>query len=377
VGGARPWGVADQLEHELQRAGVHAGLVAVGTCDARPFLEARKALEGRRAKGLHGSMQFTYRNPARSTDVTRTVGWARSLVVGALGYATDVPVAPNGGPQARVARYAVRSRYDELRHALEAMADVLASRGWRHQILADDNALVDRAAANRAGIGWFGKNANILVPGYGSWVVLGSIVTDADLANPSSPVADGCGACRRCLDSCPTGAIISPGVVDARRCLAWLVQADGVFEREHRVALGERIYGCDDCQEVCPVSRRPLDELARGVRDGDQHWVSLVRLLELGDEELLAEHGRWYIARRDPRYLRRNALVALGNVADPDDDQVAELLGGYLEHPDAMLRAHALWAVRRLGRDDLVGRLVGADAPEVESELSAAAPPRR
>jgi epoxyqueuosine reductase len=265
-----------------------------------------------------------------------------------------------------VARYATGDHYGQLRSALEVMATHLRQAGHQARVLADDNALVDRAAAHRAGIGWFGKNANILVPGHGSWVVLGAVLTDAELPAAIEPVADGCGSCRRCIDGCPTAAIVAPGVVDARRCLAWLVQAPGVFPAEYRVALGDRIYGCDDCQEVCPPNRRP------GAVEpvGPDGWVDLLDMLAASDDELLDRHGRWYIARRDPMYLRRNALLALGNVAPPDDPAVAAALTGHLAHREALVRAHAVWAVRRLGRDDLLVHLTGADDPLVMAELA-------
>ena len=152
--------------------------------------------------------------------------------------------------------YSWIDHYRPLRIALQAVSDHLVAAGWRARVLVDDNALVDRPAAVRAGIGWYGKNSNVLLPGWGSWFVLGSVVTDAPLAEPgsTSAVPDGCGACDRCLTACPTGAL-GAGELDARRCLAWLVQAPGVFPREHRVALGDRLYGCDDCQTVCPVNR--------------------------------------------------------------------------------------------------------------------------
>ena len=209
----------------------------------------------------------------------------------------------------------------------------------------DDNALVDRAAAQRAGLGWFGHNANLLVPGYGSWVVLGSIVTDAVLA-PSQVVPDGCGPCRRCLDGCPTKAIIAPGVVDARRCLAWLVQAEGSFPIEFREALGDRVYGCDECQEVCPPARRS-PQASQNV-ETDTAWVELLWMLSATDEELITKLGRWYIPRRDPRYLRRNALLALGNSADPADAEVRSVVHRFVSSEDEMLSEHAQWAHERL-----------------------------
>jgi epoxyqueuosine reductase len=136
---------------------------------------------------------------------------------------------------------------------------------------------------------------------------------------------------------------VAPGVVDARRCLAWLVQAPGSFPVEHRAALGDRIYGCDDCQEVCPPNRRAL---AGAAPDPAAAWVELVELLAATDDELMARHGRWYIPERDPRYLRRNALVALGNTGGP---QAIAALRPYLDGDDDLLREHAAWAADQIG----------------------------
>lgn len=348
---------AVSVDH-LRQVGIDAGLVAVGFTGVEPLLEARKALEDRRQLGLNGSMQFTYRNPRRSTEPAALLPGAASLVVGAWPYpGGDAPPDSGGSPSranptGRVARYATDDHYAALRAALGAIADVLDSAGHRTRVVADDNALVDRAAAHRAGVGWFGRNANILVPGHGSWVLLGAVVTDASLV-PSEPVADGCGTCRRCIDACPTGAIIAPGVVDARRCLAWIVQAPGSIPPEHRRALGDRLYGCDDCQEVCPPSRRSPEG---AVEIGAGGWVDLIDLLSCSDEELLERHGRWYIAGRDVRHLRRNALVALGNVGDPSDDAVRAVLHKASGSGDELLAEHARWALSRLDERSGAGR---------------------
>lgn len=343
---------APSLIDELNDAARRAGLAAVGVAAVEPFADTREALETRKSEGLHGGMAFTYRDPVRSTDPERILNGARSIVVGALPYAAGAMNEPSfNGPAGRVARYAISDHYSALRSALEEVAAVLSAAGHRTRIVLDDNALVDRAAAQRAGVGWFGHNANLLVPGYGSWVVLGSIVTDAELV-PSKPVPDGCGTCRRCLDGCPTQAIVAPGVVDARRCLAWLVQAEGTFPLEFREALGDRIYGCDDCQEVCPPARRSPQ--AKATIDNDEAWVDLVWMLQAEDDELLAQLGRWYIARRDPRYLRRNALIALGNSADPTDDAIRREISRFASGDDDMLQEHAQWAMRRLDERDQV-----------------------
>lgn len=375
--------LVQSLVEELRVVGREAGLDAVGVAPADPFTSTRADLESRRAAGLHGGMQFTYRRPERSTDPSRTLATARSLVVGARSYRRE-PRAASAHPPAsgRVARYARRDHYAELRHALAAVAARLEADGWVTRVVADDNALVDREAAVRAGLGWYGKSANVLLPGHGSWFVLGSVITDAPLpATGDGDVAeDGCGSCRRCIDGCPTGAIVAPGVVDARRCLAWLVQADGPFPREHRVALGDRLYGCDDCQEVCPPNRaedrRPLPATVEPGAEADgEARVSLVALLDADDATLLERHGRWYIPKRQARYLRRNALVVLGNTAEGSDPAVTRVLAAHLRSGDPLVRAHAVWAALRLGRTDLLHVVEDDDDPLVRAELAASVEP--
>jgi epoxyqueuosine reductase len=346
------------LADDVRRAGRAAGLDAVGVADASPFDRARRVLAERKAAGLHGGMQFTYRNPERATDPARALpgATARALVVGARAYHRARPAPPLGtGPWAAVAEYSWRDHYAALRSALEEAAAVLEAAGYRTRILVDDNALVDREAAYRSGIGWFGKNANLLLPGLGSWFVLGSIVTDAPLPPDAAPAPDGCGSCTRCLPACPTGALVEPGVLDARRCLAWLLEAPGSFPVEFREALGDRIYGCDECQAVCPPNRaadrrHPPPPAA----DDDEAWVSVVELLNLDDDALLARFARWYVPQRDPRHLRRNALVVLGNTGDGADPEVERVLRAALASNDPLLREHAAWAAERLGRRDLL-----------------------
>lgn len=371
---------------DLRAVGTAAGLHRVGVASAEPFAATLTDLLDRRERGLHADMQFTYRNPARSTDPSRTLPDVASLVVGARAY----PPPPGAGPPStgasgttshralgRVASYVVGDHYGALRAGLDAIAERLTSAGFRARVLLDDNALVDRAAAHRAGLGWFGKNANLLLDDIGSWVVLGSVLTDAPLPPDPGPVADGCGSCTRCLDGCPTGAIVEPGVVDARRCLAWQLQARGELPAELRVPLGDRLYGCDECQVVCPPSRRPIRSGWHGPPDPvaptTASALDVVDLLGLDDGELLAAVGRWYIADRDPDVVRRNALVVLGNVAPlPVGDDVVEVLDRYLRHPSALLRAHATWAARRLGRPELLAPVEADPDPIVRRELARA-----
>jgi epoxyqueuosine reductase len=355
----------------LRAAGTDAGLDVVEITTAEPFVEVRRTLEARKAAGLHGGMAFTYRQPARSTDPEAALRSARALVVGARSYLVDLPDAEPGAPSGRIARYAWDDHYAHLKYGLAAVAAVLKQHGWRARVLADDNAMVDRAAAHRAGIGWWGKNANLLLPGLGSWYVLGSVVTDAPLVGASAPLADRCGSCTRCLDGCPTGAITAPGVVDARRCLSWLLQAEGSFPIELRRALGDRIYGCDDCQEVCPPNRRAPAAPPTG---RERPWAPLLELLDPDDAAVLHHADRWYIPKREVRYVRRNALIVLGNVGDGRDAEVAEVIRRHLHHADPLLRGHAVWAARRLGREDLLHALAHEEDPFVLEELAAPGP---
>ena len=344
---------------QLLALGRNSGLHQVGVASAEVLHRARQALNERKSQGLHNQMQFTYRNPNRSTDPTATLPSAKSVIVGALSYSTQMPEQPEK-LSARVARYVWSDYYAQLRESLRQIAKQLESDGFRAVVLADDNSIVDREVAYQAGLGWFGKNSNLLIAGAGSYFVLGCVVTNAPLAFEEKPVDDGCGSCRRCLDNCPTQAIIAPGVIDANKCLAWLLQKPGVFDRDFRVALGDRLYGCDDCQEVCPPTVR-FEKRASVVADEPvKHddrttaWVSVQKILLADDESLLKEFGAWYIANRDPKWLRRNALVILGNIGDANDRLVVELLQKYCNHSDAILRSHAVWAAARLGLNHLL-----------------------
>lgn len=391
--------VSSELTEELRAIGLAAGLDVVRMTRAEPFTDTRVTLERRRAAGLHGGMAFTYKNPLRSTTPESTLAGARSLVVGARAYESRVAEPPATSPsplphRGRVCRSATRDEYAQLRAGLGEIAGRLRSSGYHALVVADDNALVDRAAAHRAGIGWWGKNTLIILPGLGSWFVLGSVITDAVLVADPGPVADRCGPCTRCMPACPTGAIVAPGVLDARRCLAWLLEASGPIPRELRKAVGDRIYGCDECQVVCPPNRAaamrqerlgdsrpgPGRGPGRGRGPGpapkldcpdEAACPDLAAIVVADDAELMRRFGHFYLAGRDPNLLRRNALVALGNVADGTEPEVESALAAGLTHASALVRAHAVWAAGELGRFDLLAALTaGEQDPAVLDELA-------
>lgn len=369
-GRAGPADIEDPLRVEILGFVDRDGVAAIGICGTEELSEARSTIIDRKARGLHGGMEFTYRNPQRSSDPRSALPSAVSAIVVAQSYPPAERAAEgvgsreegregahereeaHGKAMATVAAYAAADAYESLRQTLGDLVDLLAASGHRATAVADSNALVDRAIAHRAGIGWFGKNTNILVPGVGSWVVLGTVLTDLSLRpTAAAPVEDGCGRCTRCITACPTGAIVAPGELDASRCLSWLLQTEGSFPPEFREALGTRIYGCDDCQVFCPPNRSAPDVEVPESPTGAQ--LEIEWLLDCSDAELVETVGAWYIPKRDPRYVRRNALVALGN-SGVLHERSRRLLQRWLDCGDEMLAEHATWAAQRLGAHDLV-----------------------
>ena len=346
---------------ELKKIGMNTGLDDLAVTGVEPIVDARQAIEERKARGLHAGMTFTYGNAERATDPSQLFEGARSVLVGIRRYQPPSPMAQqtrqaphNQRSRAvgSVAAYVSSDEYGLLREGLEAIAAHLETFGAHAEVVMDDNRLADRAVASKSGLGWLGRNTMLIHPQLGSWTVLGSVVTDAVIQEDSLRVVDECGACSRCSVECPTGAIDNFGVLDANRCLAWLLQAKGIFPRHHRIALGNRLYGCDDCQVVCPKNEEPQPvAITAPQRESD---VDLVELLDSSDEKLMAKYGHWYIPRRRPEYLRRNALVVLGNVGNPSDPDVDRVIEASLDSPSPLVRSHAIWAACRLGKTDLV-----------------------
>jgi epoxyqueuosine reductase len=348
---------------QLRALGLANGIDRIGVAPATVMQRAREALHSRKSVGLHDTMQFTYRNPDRSTNPDAAIANAKSMIVGACSYSADAPAEPHQ-LSARVARYAWADYYESLRTGLGVVCNALQSDGWSAQVFVDHNALVDREAAYLAGLGWYGKNANLLISGAGSFFVLGSVITDAPLVVNERPVDDGCGACKRCLDSCPTNAIVEPGVIDAAKCLAWLVQKPGVFNRDYRVALADRVYGCDSCQDVCPPTiRLGITTKPSVVRA----WVPIVHMLNMEDTQLMQSVGQWYIADRNPMWVRRNLLIVLGNIGNAQDEGVRDVIETFCNHAEPMLRAHAMWSAARLGLHQFIPQT--DDDPVVLEEL--------
>ncbi len=359
-----------RLKERLRDAARALGIVALGVAEARPFAAEREVLVRRRAAGLESPLEP--RDLEQRCSPERILPGARSIVVAAVSYYRPYPPlaaeGPDGLPRGVVARYAWGEDYHRtLREKLRALASFLCGEapGAACAVLVDTGPLVERAAAARAGVGWVGKNCCLIVPGAGSWVVLGEIVTTVPL-EPDPPLADGCGDCDRCLRACPTGALVVPGVLDHRRCLSYATQMKGVIPRELRVALGRRVWGCDTCQEVCPRNRGQ----AAGCADADPELVRprLSELALLGRAAFRRTYAGTAAGWRGRHVLRRNALVALGNARHP---ATLPALLANLGDPRPELRLHAAWALGRFAASPSLGGTVRAAARDALSRALA------
>jgi epoxyqueuosine reductase len=323
---------------EVRRLGEGLGLDAVGVARAEPYVATETAIRERRARGLFAEMKFTMAQPEVSCHPESLLPGARSVVSAALCYWQ--PEAPLGPGEGRLARYTWTDGYAELRERLETLGGLL---GGAYRIFVDANQHVDREAAARSGVGFYGKNTMLITRRHGSWVVLGTLVSDVALS-PTPPLDTDCGDCRLCIDACPTDALDEPGVLDASRCLSYSTQAPAPVPTAHREALGAQVYGCDICQDVCPWNRG-VEKRRGGLEPVAGGHVDLVDWLEGDGGELVVGYERLYVPRNDDRWLRRNALVALGNVGDASHEPVLER---FVAHGDDLLAEHAAWALARI-----------------------------
>ncbi len=327
------------MRSDLERAATELGIDVVGAAPVAPYEETERAIRERKQRGLFADMRFTMARPEVSCHPESLLPNARTVVSAALCYYAPGPVS--GKLQGRLPRYAWCDAYAELRAKLDALGRRL---GGSYRTLVDANQHVDREGAARAGIGFYGKNTMLITRRHGSWVVLGTLVTDVEI-EPSEPLQLDCGNCRLCIDACPTGALDEPGMLDATRCLSYWTQAPAGIPEAYRERLGTMVYGCDICQDVCPWNRGVEGRRTDAPPPEAEPVVSLVEWLRGDDKSLRERYDRLYFPGNDVRYLRRNALVALGNTGDLDGVALAE---PFAEGDDPMLREHAAWAIRRL-----------------------------
>jgi epoxyqueuosine reductase len=346
------------LAEAIRAAALALGFGRVGFCPIEPFADAQSALEHWLAQGHHGEMMFM--TGQSRADPRALLPVAKTLIVVALAYDRGgLPVADGARPlppRALVARYARGADYHGLmKERLRALADRCAELTGR-TVLArpcvDTAPLLEREAARRAGVGFTAKNTMTIAPGLGSYVLLGELLIDVEVAPAGARVAAGCGSCRSCLDACPTAAFVDAYTLDARRCISYLtIELRGPIPRELRPAIGRWVFGCDVCQEVCPFNHsarpRPGDPaLAPRPGTSDLELCQLLALGSAGHRRLVRNSA---LKRINRACLQRNAAVALGNSGEPS--VVPALAQALRDSPSALVRGHVAWALGRFDTD--------------------------
>ncbi len=329
------------------------------------------------AAGRAGEMAWLERNEHRRTDPQQVLPGARSVIVLAMNYwqpekmqdaglrmqdekggAADHSASSFGN----IAHYAWGDDYhDIIEKKLRTLDEWLIARGGHQRCYVDTGPVLERDLAALAGAGWQGKSTMLIHPKLGTWFFLAEILTTLELP-PDAPMADHCGKCTRCIDACPTGAITAPQQLDARRCISYLtIENKGAIPEEFRAAMGDRIYGCDDCLTACPWNRfaQASRESAFAAREYVHGWA-LRDFLALDDEAFRRLFRKSPIKRIKRRGFLRNVCVALGNVGTVDDLPALEKAA---HDPEPLVAEHAQWAIARL-RD----RLGGAGTPGARND---------
>jgi len=348
---------ASELASRVRAAGLELGFVRVGFAALDPLELDAERLSAWLSAGRHAEMAYLVDGPRH--EPRQLLANAKTLIAVALAYPASAGLVPlrrnEEGPALTgiVARYARGEDYhDVMRKKLRRLADAIANLLGR-PVLArhcvDTAPLLERAAAERAGLGFAAKSTMTIIPGVGSYVMLGELLVDVEI-QADAPMAPRCGTCRLCLDACPTGAIVDAHVVDARRCISYLtIEHSGAIPRDLRPLLGARVFGCDVCQDVCPFNasaegKPSAPELAPRP---SLAAPELIGLLELGSARYRQLVKGSALRRTHRAQLARNAAIALGN--SKDARAVIPLARAVAAHSSALVRGHAAWALAEIG----------------------------
>ena len=339
------------LARDIKRWGAELGFQKVGIAD-RDLSAAEARLIDWLGKGFHGDMDYMAKHGAKRSRPAELVPGTLRVIVARMNYqprARESWVVINDGARAFISRYAVGRDYHKvLRRRLQQLADrVTAAIGdFRYRAFTDSAPVMEVELARKAGLGWRGKHTLLLTREAGSFFFLGEIYTNLPLPVDRAP-GDHCGTCRKCIDVCPTQAIIAPYQLDARRCISYLtIEHLGSIPVELRPLIGNRVYGCDDCQLVCPWNKfaQPSAELDFAVRHGLDD-ATLIELFAWSEEEFHARLLGSAIHRIGYERWLRNLAVGLGNA--PTSPEVVAALCARSDHPSALVREHVAWALER------------------------------
>jgi epoxyqueuosine reductase len=333
-----------QLKELLRKEATRLGFAAFGVAAVEAPLR-REYYQKWLAEGQHGGMAWLERNNDRRLAPEKLLAspsgapMARSLVVVGLNYYQSEPAR-----RYRIAKYALgRDYHNVMLKRLRRLAALLREQGGEARAYVDTGPVLEKPLAMQAGVGWQGKNTLLIHPKLGTWLLLGVVVTTLELP-PDEPSRDHCGACSACIDVCPTRAITAPYQLDARRCLAYLlIEHHGPIPEEFRMAVGNRLFGCDDCLDVCPWNRwaQATRETALAARE----YPDLREMLGWTEDEFRTHTQGTPLARLKLPRLKRNAAVVLGNIGGAED---LPALITAAAGPDPVVAEHAEWAVRQV-----------------------------
>ncbi|MCS7464656.1 tRNA epoxyqueuosine(34) reductase QueG [Paenibacillus doosanensis] len=341
-----------KLKADMKEAAAELGIDKIGIASAEPFTELKHILLKHREKGYESG--FEEPDIDKRTDPSLSFAGPRSIISIAVAYPSKLPYSPRSEPGAYrgiLSRSAWGMDYHHvLRDRLQRLEEWIRRRvpQARMESMVDTGVLVDRAVAERSGIGWSGKNCSIITPEFGSWVYLGEMITNLPLP-ADTPVTESCGDCTICIDACPTGALVGPGQLNAQLCISFITQTKGHIEDDTmKEKIGNRLYGCDTCQIVCPKNRgKNWTHQPELQPDPEQAKPLLLPLLELSNREFKERFGSSAASWRGKKPIQRNAILALGHFKDKDAvPQLSRLLARD-ERPE--IRAAAAWALGRIG----------------------------
>ncbi|BAU29618.1 epoxyqueuosine reductase [Aneurinibacillus soli] len=344
----------EQLKQEVIAYAYSIGIDKIGFAAADPFLTLKERLYTHRERGYESG--FEEKDIEKRVYPERTMEGARSIISIALAYPSRMEAPPKSEPgtyRGVLARVAWGEDYHNvLRDRLQKLEGFLQARVPDVQTvtMVDTGVLSDRAVAARAGLGWVGKNTSLITHEFGSWVYLGEMLTNVPFP-PDTPIEDECGDCTLCIDSCPTSAIVQGGQLDSTRCVAFLTQVKDYIPDEFRTAVGNRLYGCDTCQQVCPKNRKKHVNLhPEFVPDNEAAKPLLKPLLSIGKKEFTARFGRSSAAWRGKKPIQRNAILALAHFKDTT--AIPELIQLLRKDERPAIRGTAAWALGRIGGED-------------------------
>ncbi|KMY28139.1 iron-sulfur cluster-binding protein [Lysinibacillus xylanilyticus] len=361
--------------HDLQREFVayamSIGVDKIGFTTAAPFTELKNRL--RRQQELGYQSGFEESDIEKRTEPLQLLEGAESIVAIAVAYPSrmqDAPVGKKGSRRGIFCRASWGVDYHTaLRERLKLLSAWLEERieGARIESMVDTGALVDRAVAERAGIGWSGKNCSVITPEFGSYVYLGELITNIPFA-PDKPMEDECGDCRLCLDVCPTGALIEGGQLDSQRCIAFLTQTKGMLPDEFRTHIGNRLYGCDTCQTVCPKNKGKINWIHEEFKpDPELAKPLLVPLLTISNRDFKEKFGHVSGSWRGKKPIQRNAISALAHFKE--EAAVPDLVALLEKDERPVIRGTAAWALGKIGGEQSQSALLKAKGKEQDEEV--------